>query len=401
MAVFSRTETLNGRKLAFERVALLLQGGGALGSYQAGVYQALHEGKIEPDWVAGISIGAINCAIIAGNAPAQRIEKLREFWDQVSSAPDYGVADYWLALWQGDLARSWANRLTAARTMTSGAPGFFTTRMPPPMLLPTGAEGATSFYDTAGLKATLERLVDFDRINAAGAMRFSVGAVNVRTGNFEYFDSGTHSIRAEHVMASGALPPGFPAVEIDGELYWDGGVVSNTPLDWILSNLPLHDTLAFQVDLWSARGVVPRNLGQVAERLKEIQYSSRTRASTDHFRELQTARALVQALLDKLPDDLKRSAEAAELCRLADPSVHNIVQLIYRSPPHELESKDYNFSRAAMEAQDEHGTVAGQGCGGHRRSERHRQGHRQAVPARRCQGGDCRPQHRCGERHRA
>ncbi len=350
MAVFSRTETLNGRKLAFERVALLLQGGGALGSYQAGVYQALHEDRIEPDWVAGISIGAINCAIIAGNAPEARIEKLRAFWDQVSSAPDYGVADYWLALWQGDLARSWANRLTAARTMTTGAPGFFATRMPPPMLLPTGAEGATSFYDTAGLKATLEQLVDFDRINAPGAMRFSVGAVNVRTGNFEYFDNSTHHIRAEHVMASGALPPGFPAVDIDGEPYWDGGIVSNTPLDWILTNLPLLDTLAFQVDLWSARGAVPRNIGQVAERLKEIQYSSRTRASTDHFRQLQSARALVQALLDKLPPDLRQSPEAAELCRLADPSVHNIVQLIYHSPPEELESKDYNFSRVAMTA---------------------------------------------------
>lgn len=349
MAVTSRTESLNGRKLAFERVALLLQGGGALGAYQAGVYQALHEARIEPDWVAGISIGAINSALIAGNPHETRIAKLRAFWEQVSSAPDYGVADYWLALWQGDMARSWANRLTAARSMSSGAPGFFAPRVPPPMLLPTGAEGATSFYDTGALKATLENLVDFDRINAAGAMRFSVGAVNVRTGNFEYFDSSTHHIRAAHVMASGALPPGFPAVEIDGEAYWDGGIVSNTPLDWILTNLPLLDTLAFQVDLWSARGHVPRNIGQVAERLKEIQYSSRTRASTDHFRQLQSARALVQALLDKLPADLKASAEATELCRLADPSVHNIVQLIYRSPPEELESKDYNFSRAAME----------------------------------------------------
>jgi len=348
MAAVPRTDTRNTQ--AFERVALLLQGGGALGAYQGGVYQALHEAGIEPDWVAGISIGAINSAIIAGNAPDARVAQLRAFWDEVSSAPDYGVADTWLALWQGDLARSWANRLTAARTMAGGAPGFFATRLPPPMLRPTGAEGATSFYDTAALKATLERLVDFDRINAPGAMRFSVGAVNIRTGNFEYFDNSTHTIRAAHIMASGALPPGFPAVEIDGEFYWDGGVVSNTPLDWILSNLPLRDTLAFQVDLWSARGVVPRNLGEVAERLKEIQYSSRTRASTDHFRELQSARSLLQALLDKLPDDLKAGAEAAELCRLADPSVHNIVQLIYKSPPHELESKDYNFSRAAMEA---------------------------------------------------
>ncbi|MGL4542851.1 MAG: patatin-like phospholipase family protein, partial [Polymorphobacter sp.] len=362
MAEISRTEALNGRKLPFERVALLLQGGGALGAYQAGVYQALHEARIEPDWVAGISIGAINSAIIAGNAPDTRIAQLRSFWEQVSAAPDFGVpgnflgdmvgnwTESWLALWQGDQARSLAHRLTAARTMAVGAPGFFAARMPPPLLRPSGADGATSYYDTGALKTTLERLVDFDRINAADVMRFSVGAVNVGTGNFEYFDSSTHHIRAEHVMASGALPPAFAAVEVDGEFYWDGGIVSNTPLDWILAKLPLHDTLAFQVDLWSARGVVPRNLGEVAERLKEIQFSSRTRASTDHFRDLQSARSLVQALLDKLPPELMASPEAAELCRLADPSVHNIVQLIYKSPPTELESKDYNFSRAAMTA---------------------------------------------------
>ena len=350
MAIISRTAALGGQKLAFERVALLLQGGGALGSYQAGVYQALHQAGVEPDWVAGISIGAINAAIIAGNHPVARIGQLTAFWDQVSTAPDYGFSDRWLEMWQGDRARGWANRLTAARTMVTGAPGFFSARMPPPILMPSGADGATSFYDTSQLKATLDRLVDFERINASGTMRFSVGAVNVRTGNFEYFDNSTHTIRAEHVMASGALPPGFGAVEIDGEFYWDGGVVSNTPLDWILAQLPLLDTLAFQVDLWSARGLVPRNLGEVSERLKEIQYSSRTRASTDNFRKLQAARSLVQALLDKLPADLMASPDAKELCRLADPSVHNIVQLIYRSPPCELESKDYNFSRAAMSA---------------------------------------------------
>jgi len=350
MATTSRTQTLGGRKLAFERVALLLQGGGALGSYQAGVYQALQEAGVEPDWVAGISIGAINCAIIAGNAPETRIAQLKAFWDDVTAPPDYGVVDSWLALWQGDLALSWANRLTAARTMATGAPGFFTARLPSPMLLPSGAEGATSFYDTGALKTTLERLVDFDRINAPGAMRFSVGAVNVRTGNFEYFDNTTHRIRAEHVMASGALPPGFGAVEIDGEYYWDGGVVSNTPLDWILASLPLLDTLTFQVDLWSAGGTVPRNLGEVAERLKEIQYSSRTRASTDHFRALQQARTTVQQLLDTLPAAIANSPEAKALCELADPSVHNIVQLIYHSPPDELQSKDYNFSRGAMHA---------------------------------------------------
>jgi NTE family protein len=354
----SRTHAINGKPFAFERVALLLQGGGALGSYQAGVYQALHEAGVEPDWIAGISIGAINCALIAGNAPEQRIAALTAFWHQVTEAPDYGFADSWLALWQGDLARGWANNFTAARAMTHGAPGFFETRRPPPVLLPSGAPGATSFYDTSALKTTLERLVDFDRINDDCAMRFSVGAVNVGTGNFAYFDTGTERpdrIRPEHIMASGALPPGFPAVEIDGEFYWDGGVVSNTPLDWILSNLPLLDTLTFQVDLWSARGALPRNLGEVAVRLKEIQYSSRTRASTDHFRDMQRARALVQTLLDRLPADIRAGDEVAELCRLADPSVHNIVQLIYHSAPDESQSKDYNFGRTVMEKHWEQG----------------------------------------------
>ena len=200
----------------------------------------------------------------------------------------------------------------------------------------------------AKLKLTLERLVDFDRINHDKSMRFSVGAVNVRTGNFAYFDNRMVTIVPEHVMASGALPPAFEAVEIDGEFYWDGGIVSNTPLDWILNNYPLNDTLAFQVDLWSARGAVPRNLGEVAMRLKEVQFSSRTRASTDHFRDLQKVRGALTEVLALLPPAVRRSEAAKFLDQVADPCVYNIVQLIYRSPAWELESKDYEFSRATM-----------------------------------------------------
>ena len=242
----------------FERVALILQGGGALGSYQAGVYQALAEANLHPDWVAGISIGAVNSALIAGNPPEKRVQQLRQFWETVS-APPFGVPSLPGLNIHGEYMHIAINQMRSFGILLGGAPGFFTPRMPPPFLHPPGAAEAVSFYDVAPLKATLERLVDFDLINES-AMRFSVGAVNVRTGNFVYFDNTTHQIGAAHVMASGSLPPGFPATEIDGEQYWDGGLVSNTPLQWVLDSRPRQDTLAFQIDLWSASGEFPRNL---------------------------------------------------------------------------------------------------------------------------------------------
>jgi len=332
----------------FESVALLLQGGGALGAYQAGVYQALQEAGVEPSWVAGISIGAINSAIIAGNPREHRVARLREFWELVSDAGDGGWSGYWAGLLSGDQARSWANQLASGAIMMRGVPGFFTPRLPPPYLQPPGAEGATSWYDTRPLRATLERLVDFDRINSK-AQRFSVGAVNVRTGNFAYFDNTTHRIGPEHIMASGALPPAFEAVEIEGEHYWDGGLVSNTPLDWVLSARTDLDTLVFQVDLWSARGELPRDLSEVAVRMKEVQFSSRTRAATDTFRKLQKLRATFNELLAKMPEELRATPQARILAEASDPAVYNIVQLVYRSATYEGQSKDYEFSRRTME----------------------------------------------------
>ncbi len=274
------------RHLPFECVALVLQGGGALGAYQAGVYEALAEAGIYPDWVAGISIGAINCALIAGNAPEARVDKLRAFWEEITSNPLSSGCE-WTTAPSGDAARLWLNQWSASVALIAGSPGFFTPRCPPPWLYPAGAANATSLYDTNELRTTLERLVDFDRLNAA-AIRLSVGAVNVRSGNFVYFDTQTHTIGPDHIMASGALPPGFPPIEIEGEQYWDGGLVSNTPLDWVVESQPHFDTLAFQVDLWSARGELPRTLVEVSTRQKEIQYSSRTRASTDSFRPRRT-----------------------------------------------------------------------------------------------------------------
>jgi NTE family protein len=331
---------------SFESIALLLQGGGALGAYQAGVYEKLLESGIEPTWIAGISIGAINSAIIAGNRREDRVERLRDFWNLVSETQDNGWSEYFNGFLPDNMSRQWINQLSAGMIVARGVPGFFTPRMPPPYLLP--GDGATSYYDAGELRATLERLVDFDRINSR-AMRFSVGAVNVRTGNFSYFDNESHVIRPEHVMASGALPPAFDAVEIDGEFYWDGGLVSNTPLDWVLSSKSRLDTLVFQVDLWSARGSLPKNLTEVAVRMKEVQFSSRTRASTDAFIKSQHLRAAFNELLAQMTPELAQSPQARMLAQASDPAVYNIVQLIYRSASYEGQSKDFEFSRRTME----------------------------------------------------
>jgi NTE family protein len=337
-----------GRPL-FECIALLLQGGGALGSYQAGVYEALAEADLHPDWVAGISIGAINSALIAGNPPSERVAKLRQFWREITANPllDWAV-DLGALTPQGDFARKLFNQMSAASALVNGSAHFFRLRHPPAWLHPNGTVEATSFYETKQLKSTLERLVDFDRINA-GPMRFSVGAVNVRSGNFVYFDTTTHSIRPEHVMASGSLPPGFPAVEIEGEYYWDGGLISNTPLQWVVECEPRQDTLAFQVDLWSARGELPGNLAEVAMRQKEIQYSSRTRANTDKFKDVQVLRSALARLLEQAPPDLRDSEDGKLLSTAADHKVYSLVQLIYRSQHYERQSKDYEFSRLSME----------------------------------------------------
>src|SRR6266496_1781898 len=236
---------------------LVLQGGGALGSYQAGAFQALCRAGFEPEWVAGISIGAINAAIIAGNGPETRVDRLKGFWQTVSSPVS------WNPVVKGDRARSLFNETSAALIATFGVPGFFTPRIPPAPLWPQGSPQSQSYYDTAPLKKTLERLVDFDRINDLKT-RLSVGAVSVTSGNFRYFDNFQFrklgkKIGPEHIMASGALPPGFPSVEIDGEHFWDGGLVSNTPLQYVIEYYPRRSHLIFQVDLFPARGALPGN----------------------------------------------------------------------------------------------------------------------------------------------
>ena len=326
---------------SYRNVVLVLQGGGALGSYQSGVVEELDDAGIHVNWVSGISIGAINAAIVAGNPPGRRVEMMRGFWEEVTSRVE------WPWLPPSDDARALLNQMSSLSSVMLGQPGFFTPRFPPPTMMPAGGREATSFYDTAPLKASLETYVDFDYLNH-GPVRLSVGAVNVRSGNFVYFDSTERRILPEHIMASGALPPGFPAVEIDGELYWDGGLVSNTPLSYVLSNLAGAATLIFQVDLFSARGIEPRSLGDVQERQKEIQFSSRTRFNTDVFRVFQDLRHRVDALLDRLPPEIAATPEALALADCRRTATVNIMHLIYRRELFDREFKDYEFSRNTM-----------------------------------------------------
>ncbi|HEY1615546.1 MAG TPA: patatin-like phospholipase family protein [Rhizomicrobium sp.] len=332
----------------FECVALTLQGGGALGAYQGGVYQGLAEAGLHPDWVAGISIGAINAAIIAGNERAKRVEKLREFWESITATTPWNPLNLLApAAMAGDAGRHFFNQLSAAEVLTTGVQGFFAPRLPPPQFAPEGSAGATSYYDTQPLVATLERFVEFDRINN-GSTRLSAGSVNVRTGNFVYFDTTERKIGPEHILASAALPPGFPAIEIEGEHYWDGGLLSNTPLQWVLQYGPRRDTLAFQVDLWNARGRFPRTIMEVATRQKEILYSSRTRENVRSFVQNQQLRHAFAKLLETLPAKVRHAAAAGPLREFSDHKVYSIVHLIYRTKHYEGESKDYEFSQLSM-----------------------------------------------------
>ena len=335
--------------IPFERIALLLQGGGALGSYQAGVYQALAEGNVHPDWVAGISIGAINSAIIAGNAPDRRVEKLRDFWETITepSLGPFGLPYNPFFKTLDEHTHRLLNQTRALGIMLMGTPGFFAPRPPLMPFMPTTQAGEVSYYDVSALKTTLERLVDFDRINAQ-EMHFGVGAVNVKTGNFIYFDNATSKIRAEHVIASGALPPSFPATEIDGEFYWDGGLVSNTPLQWMLDQRPRLDTIALQIDLWSASGELPRDVFEADSRVKDIRFSSRTRAATDQYKHAQKLRLAVADVLKHIPAKLRNTEEVKLLAAEADDKICNIVQLIYHTRNYEGISKDFEFSRRTM-----------------------------------------------------
>ncbi len=322
-----------------DRVALVLQGGGALGAYQAGVYQAMHEAGLEPDWVSGVSIGAINAAIIAGNPPNRRLRQLRAFWEQITDRK------IWPFTPDGDVFRKARNATSCWLTMMNGQPGFFAPRFPNPWLSLTGARSATSYYDSAPLQETLTELVDFSLLNDR-AIRFSVGAVNVLTGNFIYFDNADEQIEPAHVLASGALPPALPMIKIGTDHYWDGGIVSNTPLQHLLDQDDSLNTLVFQVDLFSAHGVLPRDIHDVLARHKDIMYSSRTRHNTDVFRRIHVWKTRLYQALAKVPqeqlsDDERRLKE--ELSHLPEISILHNQQKAY-----EGHAKDYEFSGTSM-----------------------------------------------------
>lgn len=324
-----------------DRIGLVLQGGGALGAYQAGVYQALHEAGLEPDWVVGVSIGAINSAIIAGNRPEHRLQKLERFWLDITSRDPFTT---WPA---GDGPRRLRNAVSAVNATLFGQPGFFRPALGGGWFAPRGSRAATSLYDTSPLHATLEKLVDFDLINSR-ALRFAVGAVNVASANFAYFDNTEVEIAPEHIMASGALPPALPMVRIGHHFYWDGGLVSNTPLQHLLSNTSGENLLVFQVDLFSAQGTIPRDMADVLSRQKDIQYSSRTRIVTDYFLKTHQLRQDLRDALNMIPDEQLSEEQRRTKAELEHMSEINIIQLIYQQKAYEGDAKDYEFSRLSM-----------------------------------------------------
>lgn len=336
----------------YPHIALVLQGGGALGSYQAGVYEGLAQAGIHPNWVAGISIGSLNCAIIAGNPPEKRVEQLHAFWEAICSPakPISTLVEQnpffseLMAPWSNMLENfrhSVASPMSAMTSMMEGQENFFKPRFMGPG---KGSPDTASFYDTKPLLSTLERFADFDRINN-GDMRVSLGATNVASGNFVYFDSTQTKLTPKHFLASGSLPPGFPATEIDGEYYWDGGCVSNTPLEYVLNTAPHRDTLVFQVDLWSAQGVLPVDILQVTERLKDIQYSSRTRSVTNTIHMLQRMRKVWFDTLDRIPEKvLANDPWFAEMRQRMLGARFNVIHLIYQNKTTEGHYKDYEFS---------------------------------------------------------
>ncbi len=332
------------------RIALVLQGGGALGAYQGGVYQALSEQGLEPDWIVGTSIGAINGAVLAGNAAGERVERLKEFWDIV------GQDDIWDPERVQEDLRPVNAYLTTFGVLASGVQGFFSPRRPlPPLRGDSGTAETASFYDTAPLRETLQRLASFDLINAEEGTRLTVGAVNVTSGKLVYFDSAKEPLAVHHVLASGALPPGFPAVRIGDELYWDGGLYSNTPIDAVIDDVPQVATLCFMVDLWHAEGGEPRSVAEVSERQKDILYASRSRHDIRDYHRMQDIRGAFQALREKLPSELLERPELQRIARLLSAAPFTIIRLSCPDRGWGVPSKDIDFSRSSIKWRWERG----------------------------------------------
>lgn len=335
------TDTANLREelLQLGQTVLVLQGGGALGAYQIGVYQALNEAGLEPDWVIGTSIGAINAALIAGNATDDRLPALREFWHRVESSRLFDQA-------QG----SWLNPLRTMQTIMGGIPNFFS---PQPMAffsphVQLGADKA-GYYSTEPLRRTLEDLVDFDLLND-GPMRTTVGAARVQTAEMVYFDTRTSRLSADHIMASGALPPAFPAVRIDGELYWDGGIVSNTPVEAVFDDEPRQNSVVFAVHLWNPHGDEPESIWQVMNRQKDIQYASRAASHIKRQRQLHRLRHVIEQIADKVPADAPYAADVDALRAYGCQTRMHVLRLLAPQLDDEDHTKDVDFSPRGIAA---------------------------------------------------
>ncbi len=311
------------------QIVLVLQGGGALGAYQVGAYQALHEAGVEPDWVIGTSIGAINASLIAGNAPEDRMERLQEFWSRIQHSPGLELL--------GPLA-------TNLTTIAQGIPAFFRPNLPAflGLQVPLGSEAA-AYYDTSPLVRTLSELVSFDRING-GETRLTVGAANVRTSEMRYFDSRDMDLDIRHVMASGALPPAFPAIRVDGDLYWDGGILSNTPVEAVFDDHPRKNSVIFAVHIWNPQGPEPDTIWQVMSRQKDIQYSSRAVSHIARQKQIHRLRHVIAELVRRLPDKEQKTAAVRELASYGCLTRMHVVRLL--APPFEGDdhTKDIDFS---------------------------------------------------------
>jgi NTE family protein len=332
------------------RVVLVLQGGGALGAYQAGVYQAMHEHGLTPDWVVGTSIGAINAALIAGNEHTKCVARLKAFWDTVAKDDLFDMRKV------PDALRRLNIRLTTVDSVVNGVRGFYRPRWGSPFVLnlPVPPEEA-SFYDTSELADILRRLVDFHYLNAPEGMRLTVSAIQVTCGKLDNFDTRRQTVEIEHVMASGALPPGFPPVRVGELLHWDGGLYSNTPLEIVLNDEPRVETLCFMVDLWSAEGPEPTTFEQVQTRQKDVVYASRSKGHIETYLRMHKLRGLVRALHGKIPPGMLSEEESREIEELGTETTMHIVQMTYTGRDWQMPSKDFNFSKGSIEWRWEQG----------------------------------------------
>jgi NTE family protein len=337
------------RSLPGQQIVLVFQGGGALGAYQAGVYEALHEAGIEPDWIIGTSIGAINASLIAGNERDNRIAGLKEFWRRMEQRP-LGLPSPWPQL---------NATLADLTTLAGGIGGFFTPYLPAfwSSHVNLGAERA-GYYSTAPLEATLNELVDFSLLRHC-TPRLTVGAAHVRTSAMRYFDSRDSELTARHVMASGALPPAFPAVRIDGELYWDGGILSNTPTEAIFDDYPRRNSLVFAVHMWNPDGSEPETIWEVLHRQKDIQYSSRVATHIQRQRQVHRLRHVISELVRQMPEDLRNSEVVRDLAGYGCLTCMHVVRLLAPRHDDDDHTKDIDFSPAGIRRRWEAGLSAG------------------------------------------